>query len=284
MSQTELGAFLRARREAVTPLDVGLPAGGRRRTPGLRRSELATLAGISVEYLIRLEQGRDRHPSIQVLAALADALRLSADERVMLRNLVKAGEHDFVCPAAVAPGRDVRPTVRAVLERLEPAAAVVVNRVSDVLAFTHGYGLLNRPLGVMDDEQPNLLRFAFTHPRAREVYPEWDRVADRLVADLRFGASRSDPFVDDLVGELADQAGAAFTDRFGSADIMPERSGVDVVLHPEVGEMRLAFETLQLPDVDDLRIVVHLPEDEPSAAAIDRLSGRRPGALRVVSG
>src|SRR5215470_5991856 len=117
MGETELGAFLRARREAVPPAAVGLPHGTRRRTPGLRRAELATISGISVDYLTRLEQGRDRNPSPQVLGALADALRLSMAERIHLRNLAKAASGaDTLCPGRLPPERDVRPTMRALLE------------------------------------------------------------------------------------------------------------------------------------------------------------------------
>lgn len=281
MTQNELGTFLRTRREAVTPLDVGLPAGSRRRTPGLRRSELAMLSDISVEYLVRLEQGRDRHPSIQVLSALADALRLTADERVHLRNLVKAGENDFLCPAVQEPGQEVRPTVLALLERLEPAAAVVLNRLSEVLAHTVAYERLAGPVGMLDGRRPSLLRFVFADSRSRAVFPEWDQVADRLVADLRAGSGRADPYVDELARELTEHAGADFTERLAGAS-MPERSGLEVLAHPEVGELHLAFETLELSPADDQRIVVYLPGDDASSAGLDRLAGRRAGALRVV--
>ncbi|CAN5779939.1 hypothetical protein BH23ACT8_BH23ACT8_07940 [soil metagenome] len=121
MSDNELGAFLRTRREAITPAEVGLPKSARRRTPGLRRAELATLAGVSVEYLTRLEQGRDRHPSAQVLVALADALRLSPDEGILPRRAAKAAAGD-ICPGAEPPARSVRPTVRALLDRLTEVA------------------------------------------------------------------------------------------------------------------------------------------------------------------
>ena len=189
MSDNELGAFLRTRREAIAPAEVGLPSGARRRTPGLRRAELATLAGISVEYLARLEQGRDRQPSAQVLAALADALRLSFDERVHLRHAAKAtgGDPLRLCPAAQPPAYSVRPTVQALLDRLEPAPAILLNRLSDVLAFTTGYERLAGPVGLLDAPRPSLVRFVFTDARARAAYPEWDRIADEQVA------SRSSP-------------------------------------------------------------------------------------------
>ncbi|MFJ2825991.1 helix-turn-helix transcriptional regulator [Streptomyces sp. NPDC087263] len=284
MSDNELGTFLRARREAITPDEVGLPTGSRRRTPGLRRAELATLAGISVEYLTRLEQGRDHHPSPQVLGVLADALRLPVTERVLLRRLVKeAGPGAVFCAAAVEPTRTVRPTVRAMLDRLEPAPAVLINWIGDILAYTTGYRRLAGPLGVLDGKQPNILRYVFTDERACAAYADWDRVADEQVAHLRNEASLQDPYVAAMADELTVTAGASFADRLAAVPAMPRRAGTDLVTHPEAGPLLLAYETLALPD-DGLRMVVHLPADDATATALDRLNGRQPGALRVVSG
>lgn len=283
MSDNELGGFLRARRDAVTPAEVGLPKGTRRRTPGLRRSELATLAGISVEYLTRLEQGRDRHPSAQVLATLTDALRLSAEEGVHLRILAKEAGGD-VCLAAEPPARSVRPTVQALLDRFEPAPALLLNRLSDVLAFTTGYARLAGPIGLLDGRPPNLVRFVFTDARARAAYPEWDRVADEHVANIKIESSRADPHIAELAEELTIAAGARFTDRLDAPLILPARTGVERFVHPEVGELRLAYETLDLPDADGQRLVVYLPADDATSAALDQLTGRQPGALRAVTG
>jgi transcriptional regulator with XRE-family HTH domain len=286
MSDNELGAFLRTRREAVTPAEVGLAAGTRRRTPGLRRAELATLAGVSVDYLVRLEQGRDRHPSAQVLAALADVLGLSADHRSQLLLLAKAagGHGQLLCPAAQPPVRSVRPTVLALLDRLEPAPALVVNRLREVLAYTGGYARLAGPLGLLDTRPPSLVRFVFTDARARAAYPEWDRIADQQVANLRAESYRADPHVAQLTEELTVTAGAPFTDRLQAPLTLPDASGVERLAHPVLGELRLAYETLELPDADDQRLVVYLPADQASAAALDQLSGRQPGALRAVTG
>ncbi|MEU8274093.1 helix-turn-helix domain-containing protein [Microbispora bryophytorum] len=289
MSETTLGEFLRACREAVTPADVGLPAGGRRRTPGLRRSELATLAGISVEYLTRLEQGRDRHPSVPVLAALADALRLSADERLHLLHHFKAadGAGRLVGPCQGPPAQSVRPTVRALLDRLEPAPALVVNRLGDVLAYTNGYERLAGPIGLLDRRPPNLVRYVFADPRARAAYPEWDRVADERLAGLKPGVSREDPHVEHLVNELALAVGAPFTDRLATPPGPPgppARTGLERLAHPEAGELRLAYETLGLSGDDSQLLIAYLPADDATAARLDRLTGRRPGALRAVTG
>jgi len=283
VSDNELGTYLRTWREAVTPEEVGLPAGPRRRTPGLRRSELATLAGISVEYLTRLEQGRDRNPSAQVLGALADALNLSLQDRMVLRRLTKEA-HDgdpLVCGAAPPLSRTPRPTVRAVLDRLEPAPAVLLNWIGDVLAHTAGYARLFGPIGVLDGEHPNLLRHLFTDPRARAAYPDWEREADNLVAHLRHDVPLRDPYAAELAEELTVTAGAEFADRFADLATAPRRIGSRRVEHPEAGQLRLLHETLALPD-DGQRIVVHLPADEATATALDRLNGRHPGGLRAV--
>lgn len=281
-SPIELGPFLRSRREALTPADVGLPTGTRRRTPGLRRAELATLAGISVDYLIRLEQGRDRHPSAQVLAALADALRLREEDLDVVRKFAVVSQGAELCPTAAPPARTVRPTVRALLDHLEPAPAVVVNRLMDVLAWTTGYERLAAPLGVFDAERPNLLRYLFAHPAARAAYPDWDDVADGQVADLHTSC-RDDGEGAELVDELERAAGPAFADRWTARRPVPLRPGVERVAHPRAGTLRLSIETMQLAGSDDQRILVYLPADDVTAAAIDRLAGRHPGALRAVA-
>ncbi|MFF1697368.1 helix-turn-helix domain-containing protein [Streptomyces sp. NPDC058257] len=284
MSDNELGTFLRTCREAVTPAEVGLPTGPRRRTPGLRRSEVATLAGVSVEYLARLEQGRDRHPSPQVMGALADALRLTVEERFHLRRLEKETSGDPCCPTASVPSRSVRPTVRALVDRLEPTPAVLFNRLGDILAYTTGYERIVRPFGLLDDERPNLIRFLFTDERARTAYPEWDAVADEQIALFRGQSMLDDPHAGGFADELTVVAGAPFADRMTVVPRLPRNSGVERMAHPEVGAMRLSYETLTLPDADGQRLVVHLPADEASSAALDRLNGRQPGGLRAVTG
>ena len=128
MADNELGAFIRNRREALAPEDVGLQRGDRRRTPGLRRAELATVAGISVDYLIRLEQGKDTHPSPSVVIAIADALRLDDEDRMHLKLLGAMTMGAELCPSHVPPAQTVRPAVAAVLAALDPAPAFVMNQ------------------------------------------------------------------------------------------------------------------------------------------------------------
>ncbi len=279
-----MGLFLRSRRESVGPAQVGLPTGPRRRTPGLRRAELATLAGVSVEYIIRLEQGRDRNPSPQVLSALADALGLSTNERVHLYRLTKA-DTGFSCTGPGAPAREIRPTVRALLDQLEPAAAVVVDSRTEVLACTTGYRRLMEPTGALDaGHGANLARFTFTDPRARTVYPDWDHQADHIVATLKQGPFRADPHIAALADQLTVAAGASFTERLATVPNLPAPTGITRLAHPEAGPLRLAYETLTLSADDDQQLIVHLPADPATAEALDGLAGRHHGGLRAVSG
>jgi transcriptional regulator with XRE-family HTH domain len=284
VSDNELGLFLRTRREAVTPAEVGLPVGPRRRAAGLRRSEVAALSGVSVEYVTRLEQGRDRRPSPQVLSALADALRLTTGERVHLYRLTKVTDHGFVCTGPDTPVRVVRPTVRALVERLEPTPAVLLNQWSDILAHTAGYERLVGPLGVLDPAMSNLARFLFTDERARQAYPDWEHLADEQVAALKEGPFLAQPYVARLAAELTVAAGDAFTRRVETVPGLAKPNGVLRLVHPEVGMLRLAYETLDLPADDGQRLVVHLPADAATAAALDRLNGPRAQPLRLVAG
>jgi transcriptional regulator with XRE-family HTH domain len=242
MADNALGRFLRARREATTPAQTG----PRRRTPGLRRGELADRAGISVEYLTRLERGTDRSPSGQVLACIADALDLTADERVHLYRLIKAGN---TCgPPRTTPPR---PTVLALLNALEPAPACVLNPAGDVLAHTSGFTDIAGPL--MDDE-PNLVRFAFS-PEAKAHHPDWESIADDRAAGLRAAADLGDHAATVLAFELSITAGTTFTDRYEAAASLPPPTGTE-----RWGPHVLAFETLYLSGEDEQRVMVYFSQ------------------------
>ncbi|GAA5069496.1 helix-turn-helix domain-containing protein [Nocardia callitridis] len=282
MSDNELGLFLRTRRESVSPARVGLQAGPRRRTPGLRRAELATLAGVSVEYITRLEQGRDRHPSPAVLSALGDALLMTPSQRIHLHRLSKSADSGFHCLGDAAPPRAVRPAVRAVLDRLDPSPAVVFNRLTDILAYTDGYHRVMASTGLFDVATPNLAKYLFTDPRAETVYPDWDAVADEVVATLKQGPFRVDRHIAALVDELTVTAGPAFADRVATVPSLAAPTGITRFAHPQSGELRLAYETLELSADDDQRLIVHLPADQATARALDALTRGRPGGLRVV--
>ena len=277
----ELGLFLRSRRETITPAELGLPAGDRRRTPGLRRAEVAALAGVSVEYVTRLEQGKDRHPSAAVLGALAGVLRLSSSERVHLHRLSKGLEPGFTCRGSEAPAREVRDSVHAILVRLEPSAAVVTNRLGDLLAWTSGYEWLAAPAGLLDGDPPNLNRYVFTDRRARTTFPDWELAADERMADLKQGPVRADRHLAALADELTVTAGDAFERRTREVPGLAKAHGIRRWNHPEAGELLMAYETLELPADDGQHLVIHLPADEPTENTI---AAQRPEALRLVAG
>jgi transcriptional regulator with XRE-family HTH domain len=282
MMDGELGAFLRSRREALSPAQAGLPTGPRRRATGLRRAEVATLAGVSVEYLIRLEQGRDNRPSIQVLAALAAALRLTEADRDHLHQLAAHSHGTELCPRdRRVAARTVRPAVQALLDQLGHAPALAVNHLWDVLAGNDASDRLLRPLGALDGERPNLLWHLFADERARDAYPDWADVADSYVADLH-RLRRGDPGTDAFADRLARAAGAPFADRWRLRPVAGPGAAVRAVCHPEVGLLRLTVETLHLTDAAHQRVLVHLPADEATAVGLDRLMARPPQRLHAV--
>ncbi|GIJ28016.1 transcriptional regulator [Micromonospora qiuiae] len=266
----ELGAFLRSRREALRPEQVGLPAGPRRRTPGLRRAEVATLAQVSVEYLTRLEQGRDNRPSAEILAALANALRLDHADRRHLQQLASVDHHRQLCTGRrPAVSRTVRPEIRSLLDALRDRPAYLLNRIGDVLAWNGPFDRLTRPLGLLDGDGPNLVWFVFADGRAREHFPDWAELADQQVAELH-RLRQGDPATDAFAERLGRTVGTAFTSRWQRRPVAAPPSVVRRLRHPEVGLLRLAYETLELPD-DQQRLVVGLPADAPTTAALARL-------------
>lgn len=273
-----LGDFIRGRRDSVQPESLGLPDRGRRRAPGLRRSDLAALAGVSVEYLTRLEQGRDRNPSVAVVNALADALGLSPPERDHLRYLTKITGGECVAHTlAAGPERDVRPSVLRTLGLLEPGIAMVTNRLGDVLARTRGFESVTRGTGLLDVPAPNLTRYVFTDPRARTFFADWGEVADEQVFELWRGPSAAS--FEWFASELAPVAGPDFTHRL-NRHVVPRRGPLRL-RHPSGGELLLDRETLELPS-DAQQLVVLLPADRETARAVDRLGDRTPGRLRAV--
>jgi transcriptional regulator with XRE-family HTH domain len=282
--RSELAAFLRAKREQIRPADVGLPDHGRRRTPGLRREEVATLAGVSVDYLVRLEQGRDVHPSAEVLAALAAALRLTDDERVHLKKLGLISANRALCPAAQALVHDVAPTVLALLDGLGSTPAFVLGPASDVLASNPAWKQLVRPLGMLDHEAVNLARYTFLDARARAVYADWAVAADEQASRLRSASVRwgHDGGFTALVDEL--RAEPEFAQRWSAHPVSEQRRGEKRLVHPDLGELRIAYEVLLLPDDTEQQLVTWLPADDATAAALRATVPASPPQLRVVGG
>ena len=284
---TTVAEFLRARRDQLQPADVGLPDSGRRRTPGLRREEVATLAGVSIDYLVRLEQGRDTKPSPSVIAALADALRLDDEQRRQLYMLAMVSQSTELCPAPRPLARAVAPTVTALLEGLGTTPAFVAGPANDVLAWNHPWEHLVGPLGVFDDARPNLARHVFLHPQARTVYPDWIAAADEQVSRLRAAAGRwgDDDDFKALIDDL--RTLPEFNERWSLFATTEKRRGTRLIAHPDLGRLRLNYEVLLLADdVDEQRLITWLPADDATANALSHVGDNAvpssPAQLRVI--
>lgn len=244
----ELGEYLRARRAAVRPGDVGFPSGtGPRRTPGLRREELAALAGLSIDYYIRLEQGKETNPSGPILAGLAQALLLNDEERAHLYALANhvAGR---TAPAGGRASRVVRPGIRQLLETVRPYPAYLLTRTSDVLAANPEALVLFH--GITDWPEPrNTIRYTFCHPAARELFADWEQVAASTAAHLHAlqAAEPDDPDVVALVDSLLADS-PEFARLWPRHEVRHRRGSAKPFNHPRVGSFTLTYEVLHLDD------------------------------------
>lgn len=248
MDREEMAGFLRSRRARVQPADVGLEAGVRRRTPGLRREEVARLAGMSVDYYIRLEQGRGPRPSRQILGAMARALRLTDDERAHLFNL--AGE-----PPAPPPGppQEVPAGILHLLQRLDDTPAYVLDAKYDVLAWNDMAAALITDFSALEPRDRNPMRALFLRPGSRPIPDEDENQQFALlsVADLRAAHGRypDDPGVNGLIAELT--AGSELFRRLWARhQVGVRRSGVKRLTHPVVGEIEVHCDVLVVPERD----------------------------------
>jgi transcriptional regulator with XRE-family HTH domain len=246
-TRSEIREFLTSRRARITPDQVGLTSYGSRRVPGLRREEVAVLAGVSVPYYTRLERGDMSGASESVLGALADALQLDDAERAHLLDLARA-THPTPVPARRRRAKQrVRPEVQWILDAITGAAAFVGNERLDILAANQLGRALYSELYAAPVRPVNTARFLFLDPRAEASFPQWDRVATETVAILRSAAGR-DPYnrdLSDLVGELATQS-EAFRTRWASHNVRFHNSGVKEFHHPAVGDLTLSFNRLDL--------------------------------------
>jgi transcriptional regulator with XRE-family HTH domain len=249
-----LGEFLRARRELTDPEEVGIADFGRRRVKGLRREELAMLAGVSIDYYTRLEQGRDRHPSIQVQRALGRALSLDGDALTYMANLA----------APPTPGnRDpddcecVRPGLELILDSLTEKPAMVLGPRVDVLAANPLAAALNPHWR----RGSNLLHALLLDPEAQRLFPEWDKVAAECIASFRatLGDNLDDPRLTELVGELSLKS-ETFRRLWARHDVRRKTAGETRFDHPLVGGLTLGFETLQVSGCENQTLVVHHAE------------------------
>ncbi|GAA0401700.1 helix-turn-helix transcriptional regulator [Microbispora corallina] len=277
--RNDLAGFLRARRTQLTPERVGLPAGpGLRRTPGLRREELATLAGVSIDYYTRLERGKETHPSPAVVDSLARALRLEGDEHEHLRRLAARAARNASEPPT-APSRAVRPGVALLLENLRPSPAYVLSRTLDVLAANSGGLHLYAGMEGWPVKQRNLARYYFLHPAARGLFPDWDTRIRSCVARLRAlaGTDPDAPDLAQLVGELLLKS-ADFAKLWERYDVRAHRPGTKHFVHPEVGDLTLGYQSMQLDGTPGHRLVVYYADvaspDHDAMVLLDMLGGR----------
>jgi transcriptional regulator with XRE-family HTH domain len=276
LNRGELATFLRTRRQRLRPADVGLPGGGRRRTPGLRRQEVAELAGISVDYYIRMEQARGPHPSRQVLTALGRALVLTADEREYLFRL--AGESP---PPAAVPSREISPGIRNLLDSMPETPAYVVDAKYDVLAWnslaTHFVG----DLSAVPEEDRNMIRWMFRLPVTVTAWTDQEavRFTRSMIADLRASYARypNDPGIQGLITELLGTS-PQFAQMWREHDVATRKPIVKRVDHPLTGPLEFECRVLHIPESGQRLIVYCAAPGSPTQAAFRRLAAPAPVA------
>lgn len=278
-----LGEFLRARREVISPDGRGLVHTGRRRTPGLRREEVALLAGVSIDYYIRLEQGRERHPSGQVLDALAEALGL---DQAGVEHLYQLAHPPSRRSEGTGFVEQVSPNLLLLL-RMVTAPAVLLGRRMDVLASNQQADFLYRGL----EHSDNLIRLTFLNPLASQFYRDWEYVAQSKAALLRAAAVHpDDPFVLELVREVAERS-PEFRQLWARHDVRAVPPGKVLLHHRDVGDLTLSYESFTVNSFPSERLVVYQAEPgSDSEHALKRLShlaaelGGEGGAERAAHG
>jgi transcriptional regulator with XRE-family HTH domain len=275
----ELAVFLRTRRERLRPKDMALPERRRaRRTPGLRREEVAELAGVSVDYVVRLEQGRGLRPSPEVLDALADALRLSGDERAYLFDLAQQR------PSTARPTTEqaAAPVARLVRD-LSPLPCMVLNHRFDILAWNAEMAALMVDFAALPPPQRNAMWLCLLHLPMREFYLDRERTIREGIADLRaaWAAHPEDKVLADLVDELS-SCSPEFVRYWALGDVRVNARGRKPMLHPRAGRLTVEYEVLIPMQDPDQRLIVYRAADAPSQLALDAIAQevqRAPTAL-----
>ncbi|MFJ1748322.1 helix-turn-helix domain-containing protein [Streptomyces sp. NPDC088116] len=285
--RAELVEFLRTRRARLKPGDVGLPDFGRhRRVPGLRREELAQLAGVSVAYYTRLEQGNGRNVSGEVLDAISRALRLTDAEHAHLTHLASPKRHKK--KQATSRPQQVRAGLRQLLEAVEGVPAYVTGRRSDVLAWNRMASAVFGDWGELPVRERNWARLVFLSPAYRDLFVEWDSKASDIVSYLRLytGCHPDDPELSALVGELSVRS-EEFRRLWATHDVKEKSHGVKRLQHPLVGALTLSYEAMTLPDDKEQSLIIYHAEPGSSSAEALRLlaswgtDAMRAGALRA---
>lgn len=270
LRRAELAGFLQSRRARLQPEDLGLATAGRRRVSGLRREETAQLAGVSVDYYIRLEQGRAGRPSEEVLTAVSRALRLKPDEEGHLFRLARPS----MPPRPATTPDPVRTEVRVLLESLDSLPAFVINGRLDLLAANTLADRLFLRCATTPETHANVARMIFTDPAAQDYFMDWETVAREACGYLRLTAGRRlhDPELHELVGELSD-ASPWFREYWLAHEVRQKAHGLKRLRHPDVGELTVWYETLALPADQDQTLVTYTVEPgSPSEEALKRLA------------
>ncbi|MFI5777723.1 helix-turn-helix transcriptional regulator [Nocardia sp. NPDC051570] len=264
----ELAAFLRTRRERLDPLDFGLPPRrGSRRTPGLRREEVADLAGVSTDYIVRLEQGRGLRPSPEVLEALARALRLAPAERGYLFDLAQQRPPHIEKSATTAA-----PDLARLVDDLSPLPVMLINHRYDILAWNPEMSRLMLDLDALPESQRNCMWLCMLHPQRRDFYVDRERIVREGIADLRaaWAAHPDDTALADLITEFR-TGDEEFARLWAMRDVRVTGRGVKAMCHPEVGRVAVRFEVLIPAQDPEQRLVIYRAADDDSQAALDRL-------------
>ncbi|BCL82230.1 transcriptional regulator [Ktedonobacteria bacterium brp13] len=269
----ELAAFLRNRRARILPEQVGLPRGTRRRTPGLRRGEVALLAGVTPEWYSRLEQGRDIHVSVQLLESLARVLQLDTDERTHLFLLAL----NQPPPVETFSPMTINPIFQQFLQQLGTTPACVVDARLNVVewntAFHATIGVFSGYSAMMSERERNMIWRLFTSPLLRKESEEWEKLARVFLAQFRAGYGRfiNDPWWGTQIAELS-RISPAFRELWARHDILNRPEGWKSIHHPLVGELTLDFFLLQAVDSYDLRLLIYSPRSNSGTAEkIERL-------------
>ncbi len=269
----ELAAFLRTRRERLDPKDFDLPARRQaRRTPGLRREEVAELAGVSIDYIVRLEQARGLRPSADVVEALAGALRLAPDERAYLFGLARQRPHSTDKPATVAA-----PPLARLVADLSPLPAMLMNHRYDILAWNEEMARLLLDFDALPPSQRNSMWLCLLHPLIRERYVDRERVVREGIAHLRaaWAAHSEDRALADLIAEFIDRD-EEFARLWAERDVKVNGRGSKVLRHPDVGVIAVRFEVLVPLEDPDQRVLIYRAADDESQSALDRLCAGPP--------
>lgn len=250
--QREVGEFLRSRRDRITPEQAGIIGGGRRRVPGLRREEVALMAGVSVDYYAKIERGDLGGVSLEVLDNLARALRLDEAETDHLHDLVRAAAPSAVRRRRKSAEQTLRPGLQRFINAVTGAPLWVRDRRMTFMAANPLGRALYAPLLSDPVNQDNIARFVFLNPAARAFFVDWEQGADDIVATMRGYAGKHphDKALTDLVGELVTRS-EDFRRRWAAHNVRHHRSGVKRIRHPDVGDLELTYEAMDLPASPD---------------------------------